>query len=91
MTLTQLEDRLAKWHKNKFGTRDIDFIRTVAKGTEELGELSKALLKRDWNNASEEVCDVFFVLLHIARGLGMDLMTEAALKLDVIEKRLEGK
>lgn len=88
MTMPELECRLAKWHEAKFGTRDVDLVRTALKGSEEQGEISKAILRRDWSNAAEECADVFFILLHLCRGLGIDLLDEAEKKVAVIEDRL---
>jgi NTP pyrophosphatase (non-canonical NTP hydrolase) len=88
VTLTELNERLCKWHVNKYGKSDVDMVRTALKTVEELGEAAKAILKRDWENAAEECCDVFFLILHLCRGLGVDLLEEAEKKLEVIERRL---
>jgi NTP pyrophosphatase (non-canonical NTP hydrolase) len=89
MTLHDLRYRLAKWHEKRFGTAKVDALRQVAKLFEEGGELAKAVLKGDDDNAAEEVADCLFVLLHICRALNLEIMEAAEDKLLVIERRLD--
>jgi len=84
----EIEERLRKWHDHKFGPGRFDTVRTALKGAEEMGELAKAVLKCDWENVEEELADVFFILLHIARQRKVSLLDCARKKLTVIEKRV---
>lgn len=89
MKIEQLESRLSQWHWEKYGTTVPDMVRTALKGCEEMGEIAKAILTKDKKNLREEIADVFFILLHLSRGLGVDLMVLASEKLPVIEDRLK--
>lgn len=89
MTLDQLNIALTEWHRDKYGTAVPDMVRTALKGAEEMGEIAKAVLRVDRDNLEEELADVFFILLHLARGSGFDLMKIAGKKLCVIQDRLK--
>ena len=89
MSWLELDQRLALWHRRKFGTGEINLPKTVAKLAEEFGELVKDLNKGRYETAREELADVVFVLTHLARFLGTSLEAECDHKLRVIEKRLE--
>jgi NTP pyrophosphatase (non-canonical NTP hydrolase) len=64
-------------------------VRTALKGCEEMGEIAKAVLKGDKENLKEEIADVFNILMHLARGIGVDIMELAEKKLLIIEERLK--
>jgi NTP pyrophosphatase (non-canonical NTP hydrolase) len=88
MTLEHVEQRLRDWHLTRYKSVDPDMVRIALKACEEVGEIAKAVLKGDHQNLREEVADVFFLLIHLSRGLGTDLLTLASEKLPVIEERL---
>lgn len=88
MTLEELHSRLRNWHFIKHGRHTVDLVRTALKTSEEVGEIAKAVLKADTENAAEEVADVFLCLLHLCRGLGIDIVEQAEKKLKVIERRI---
>lgn len=88
MRLDQLEFRLADWHNRKYGNKPVDLQKSLVKLLEEAGELAKAILKGDIDNAREEVADVAIICTHIARGLEASLFIQMIAKYHVLEERL---
>ncbi len=90
--MKKLEKKLAEWHDKKYGKESRDVLRmgnrTVFKAVEELGELTKALLRNDVKNAREEAADVAIVLVHLVRMMGSSLHEEMKRKYKIIMKRL---
>jgi len=89
MDYETIEDALAAWRKKKYRTNTVDLQRSCVKLLEEAGELAKAILKGDKENALEECADVAIITAHICRGLGSKLFDEMISKFYVLEKRLE--
>lgn len=84
--MDEIEERLKKWHSRKF-PKGIDPVRTALKICEESGEIAKAVLREDWENLEEELADVYFLLLHLARYRKTTLKDCALKKLPIIERR----
>ncbi len=85
----QIEYNLADFHRRKYGKKPVDLQRSLVKLMEEAGELARAILKGDIENAREEVADVAIICTHIARGLETSLFAEIVKKYHILEKRLE--
>jgi NTP pyrophosphatase (non-canonical NTP hydrolase) len=88
--MKEIEKWAAEWHLKRYGI-NIDPFRTMTKLTEEVGELAKALIKQDKQNAIEEVADVAIVLLHICRYLDISIIDAINLKRPTLEERLKKK
>ena len=89
MRYDQIEHRLADWDFRKNGKKPVDLQRAVVKLMEEVGELARAILKGDTENAKEEMADVAIICTKIARGLDTVLFDEMIAKYHILEKRLE--
>jgi len=87
--INEIDEKLRKWHLKKYGSERVDLQRSVVKLLEEAGELARAILKGDIENAKEECADVAIIVAHIARGLETSLFEEMIAKYHVLEKRLE--
>lgn len=85
---TDLEARLADWHRRKYGDGPVKIDKTFLKAVNEMGELAEALLAGDAANVIEEAADVAITLAHLVRGLGGSLTWAMAAKLDVLFQRL---
>ena len=89
MTIEDLEIRLANWHRQRYGDKPVDLLRTCIKAQEELGELARAILRGDNENACEEAADVAITLVHLVRGMRGSLFAQMETKTEVIEARLK--
>ncbi len=88
MTLSQLEYRLATWHKAAF-PGGVDVWRTLGKAVAELGELADAIeSEQSPYLIADEAADVVFCLFFLCMGLGVSLGHEIHEKLAIIEARL---
>lgn len=93
-TLAQLSEYLSWWHRARYGMHPVHLHATAIKLMEEVGEVSRALLKLRSGQATagdvvEELADTVMVCFHIARGLDRDLGDAILRKLAVIVKRLD--
>ncbi len=87
MTLKEAQNKVDHWIK-KYGVRYFDEMTNLAILTEEVGELARIMSRKfgeqsfketDEQDLSDELADVFFVLVCIANQTGTDL-NEAFLK-----------
>jgi NTP pyrophosphatase (non-canonical NTP hydrolase) len=85
--MTDLAKRIADRYDRRYGK--LDPMRLLAKLLEETGELSRAIIRNDMENAHEELGDVVIVLESIARYLQIDIETAVRNKLEVHEERLK--
>lgn len=88
MNLIDLDERLSRWHRDKFGGKPINRGRTITKLGEEFGELCRAALEGDENGVAEEAADMVFILAHLIRSTGLSLGATLEAKLCIIEMRL---
>ncbi len=85
--MEEFQQRVAARYSSRFGK--LDPLRLLAKLLEESGELARAMLRDDRENAIEELGDCVIVLASVARYLGVDLQEAAEAKLLVHEHRLQ--
>ena len=93
MTITKAQKTVDEWIK-KFGVRYFNELTNMAILTEEVGEVAKIMARKYGEQSfkendselilSDELADVFFVLLCIANQTGTDL--EAAFKKNLEKK-----
>ena len=93
MTITEAQSKVDQWI-NQYGVRYFSELSNMAQLTEEVGELARVINRlygdqsfkpgKEKDSISEELADVFWVLLCIANQTGVDL-TEALNK--SIEKK----
>ena len=92
MTIKEAQDEVDKWIK-EYGVRYFSELTNMACLTEEVGELARIIARKygdqsfkdgESSDLSEEIADVFWVLLCISNQTGVDL-TEALKK--SIEKK----
>lgn len=89
MRYDQIEHKLADFHRRRYDNKPVDLQRSCVKLLEEAGELARAILKGDIENAKEECADVAIIVSHICRGLKASLFDEMIAKYHILEKRLE--
>lgn len=89
--LHDLEVLLSKWHMAKYGHNKPDLQRALVKLMEEVGEIARAVLRDDYEEASLECADCLFLLCHISAALGYSLEEQTETKWLVIVERLRRK
>lgn len=87
--MTELEQRIERWHEKKYGP--VSLPATYRKLLEEVGELGEALINGDYDAVFEEAGDVGCVLSHIVRVGANNPSLHAAMDaaMDKCETRLE--
>lgn len=95
MTLEEAQKNVDEWIKT-YGVRYFSELTNMAVLTEEVGELARIMARRygdqsfkkgEKDNLSDELADVFWVLLCIANQTGVDLTQAFAKNLDKKTKR----
>lgn len=93
-SLAQLAEYLSWWHRARYGLHPVHLHATALKLQEEVGEVSRAMLKMRASSGTgadvvEELADTVMVCFHLARGIGKDLGAAILKKLHVNVKRLD--
>ena len=86
MTIKEAQEQVDKWIKS-VGVRYFSELTNMAILTEEVGEVARIISRRygeENSDLSDELCDVFWVLLCLANQTGVDLTS-------AFEKNMEKK
>lgn len=91
-TVNDVAERLAAWHRKKYGRDSIDRAATYRKLLEEIGELGAGIMLADSQNVFEEIGDCALILMHLLRDICPENTLEGAIRfaLTKCEQRLEG-
>lgn len=97
MTIREAQDRVDQWIKT-YGVRYFNELTNMACLTEEVGELARVIARKygeqsfkegESQDVSEEMADVFWVLICLANQTGVDLT--AALEASIEKKTARDK